>query len=349
MKQKEDTLSPELFARDFRLKENRMDYFVELYKMNLDHQIMPGLVYLYLPELASRYGWNDEQKLWFATINGCTQNPITSMRIFNKYPEIPGAGPKWMAMDEWFNAEWAELQFDSDRLKNKRNTVKALHSYSKLVRVAGSQAALWAGKTYKECWDTANSIFSFGRLSTFSYLEYVFIMGHGAECDDLMFGDLEGSRSHRNGALFLNGLDELVYDKRADNGFNGVYDDMPAMASWLNLKSYEVVSKVVSKIENRKDANYFTLESQYCQFKNGFFKRRYPGVYADMAYERIEWYDALGYKKETEVFKDIRTENLPRWLLVEASPKPLPRAKRAAMFAETGVPFRALHFMMDLV
>lgn len=326
--------------KDYRLKEHRMEYFTALYRMNLERKVMPGLVYLYLPELANRLGWDEEQKLWFATINGCTQNPITSLRIFNKYPEIPSAGPKWMAMDEWFNAEWAELQFDSDRLKNKRNTVKALHSYSKLVRAAGSQVALWAGKSYKECWATANSIFSFGRLSTFSYLEYVLIMGHGAKCDDLMFEDFDGSRSHRNGALFLQGLDNLVYDKRADNTFDGKYEDMKTMCNWLSFKSDEVLATI-----DHPDAGYFTLESQYCQFKNGFFKRRYPGVYADMAQERIEWYDALGFKKDTEVFKDMRTECLPDWLRVECEIKPLARPKRAAMFMDDGIPNRANYFL----
>jgi len=340
MKQLTDTVTADMFSKDYRLKENRMEYFTALYKMNLERGVMPGLVYLYMPKLAEHFGWDEEQKLWFATINGCTQNPITSLRIFNKFPEIPCAGPRWMAMDEWFNAEWAELQFDQDRVKNKRNTVKALHSYSKLVKAAGSQVALWAGKTYQECWAVANSIFSFGRLSTFSYLEYVLIMGHGVKCNDLMFEDFDGSRSHRNGALFLQGLDAMVFDKRAGNGHTGKYDNLPAMAVWLSVKSGEFLETV-----GHPDAGYFTLESQYCQFKNGFFKRRYPGVYADMGLDRIKWHAERGMSEAVVPFREIRAAYLPKWLREECDERPLARAKKASQFAETGFPYRGEYFL----
>ena len=40
---------------DYRLPEHRQDYFTRLYALNLEHGIMPGLVYLYMPALAARY------------------------------------------------------------------------------------------------------------------------------------------------------------------------------------------------------------------------------------------------------------------------------------------------------
>ena len=66
-----------MFDNDYRITENRRKYFDALYKMNLTYGVMPGLVYLYMPELARRYGWDAEQRLWFAFLNGLTQNPIT--------------------------------------------------------------------------------------------------------------------------------------------------------------------------------------------------------------------------------------------------------------------------------
>jgi hypothetical protein len=327
---------------DYRFKEHRAGYFKDLYLMSLQHRVMPGLVYLYMPELAAHYNWDAEQRLWFAVINGCTQNPITSLRIFNKSPEIPRMPADWRALDEWFNAEWATLQFDTDRVKNKRNTLKALHSYSLLASAAGSQVALWSNKTYQECWDTATQIFSFGRLSAFSYLEYVRIMGFGAACTDLMFEDFDGSRSHRNGALFLQGMDHLVFDKRAGNGFDGKYENFTGMCGWLRGKSDQVLGEV-----NHPDAGYFTLESQYCQFKNGFFSRRYPGVYADMAHERIQWYDERDFNRETEPFKAIRAAHLPDWLRADCEVKKTPRANKAKMFAETGRAYRLEHFITE--
>lgn len=326
--------------KDYRLPENRREYFTALYRMNLENGVMPGLVYLYMPELARRYGWDDEQRLWFAAINGCTQHPITSLIIFNRQPEIPETSEEWRAFEDWFNSEWVSLQFDTDRLKNKRNTVKALYSYGQLVRDAGSQTALYAGKTYEEAWAIASAIYSFGRLSTFSYLEYVKIMGAGPACTDLMFDDFSGSRSHRNGALFLEGLDHLVYDKRAGNGFDGKYEDFTKMCTWLNNRADTYLKTI-----DHPDAGYFTYESCLCQFKNGFFGRRYPGVYSDLAWERVQWYDQRGFSSDTEVFKDIRAERLPSWLRIETEKKPLARSARACQFANTGFPHRGEHFL----
>ena len=54
--------------KDYRLPENRKEYFNKLYALNLNHGIMPGLVYLYLPALAEKYGWDHEQKLWLTPL-----------------------------------------------------------------------------------------------------------------------------------------------------------------------------------------------------------------------------------------------------------------------------------------
>jgi hypothetical protein len=328
---------------DYRRPEHRRAYFDALYRMNLQHGVMPGLVYLYMPELARRYDWDAEQRLWFAVINGCTQHPITSLRIFNRQPQIPQSKQEWAELDSWFNAEWANLAFDADRLKNKRNTLRALFSYAELVETAGSQVSLYSGKSYAECWATASSIYGFGRLSTFSYLEYVKIMGLGPDCTDLMFEDFSGSRSHRNGALFLEGLDRLVYDKRAANGFDGKYEHFGKMCGWLVSRADEYLKTV-----SHSDAGYFTYESCLCQFKNGFFGRRYPGVYSDMAWERVRWYDERGLSPETEVFKDIRAQRLPAWLRLECESKSASSMKaRKEQYMLKGFPYRGEHFLSD--
>lgn len=331
--------------KDYRLVENRMEYFKKLYDMNLSYGVMPGLVYLYMPSLAAKYKWDAEQKLWFAFLNGMTQNPITSLVMMEQLPVCPPAGAQLLKFDAWFNEFWDTLQFDTDRVKNKRNTLESIKSYALLVDQAGGQEALYSGKTYSQCWDVASNIFSFGRLSTFSYLEYVYLNGFGPDCDDLMFNDRDGSRSHRNGMLMLMGMDHLVWDKRAENGFDGNYDNFDKMCGWLSdtatmfLRSYKV--NHTSNIY----AGKFTFESQCCAFKNGFFRRRYPGVYADMAWERILWADEHGHREHTAPFKDIRNEYMPDFLRIETEKNPIPRRDRAAMFADTGTPYRAKHFL----
>lgn len=324
---------------DYRLPEHREKYFTELYQMNLEHKVMPGLVYLYLPELAAHYSWDEEQKLWFAFLNGLTQSPITTLRMFNQQPTVP-TDRELLGFALWFNAQWATLHFDADRLKNKRNTLPGISSYLKLVAEFGTQQQLWTG-SYPELWSRAQRIYSMGRLSCFSYLEFVHIMGHGAKCTDLMLTDKEGSRSHRNGLLFLLGRDDLVWDKRANNGCAGKYGNFEQLCAEINAYAEHYLTT-----QPHPDAGNFTFESQCCQFKNGFFGRRYPGVYADMAWDRIKWYDERKLSVLTQVFKDIREEHLPAWLREEVLPA-VKRSDKAQQFILTGTPYNGQHFMEE--
>lgn len=331
---------------DYRKPENRPIYFDKLYAMNLEHGVMPGLVYLYLPKLCARLGLDDEQALWFALLNGLTQNPITTLAIFMELPECPPAGAALTRFTQWFNDNWANLQFDTDRVKNKRNTVAAIKSYAELVDSSGGQPDLWReGVPYGELWARARQVHSLGRLSAFSYLEYVRILGFGSDCDNLMFDDLEGSKSHRNGAFFYHGMDDFVWDKRKVDSHPGKYDNFDKICAWLEQGCGAYLRAFQHEHSHLPHVGRFTLESQFCQFKNGFFKRRYPGVYADMAWERIQWYDERGRSDLTRVFKEIREQHLPDWLRIETQHKPLPRAQRAALFADTGTPYRAEYFL----
>ena len=334
--------------KDYRLKENRHEYFTALYTMTLEHRISPGLVYLYMPALAERLGWDDEQKLWFAFLNGLCQNPITSLVMMEQLPHCPlQDGGLLLAFEQWFNENWALLQFDTDRQKNKRSTVQAIASYAALVENAGEQVSLWADRSYEQCWQLASSIHSFGRLSTFSFLEYVHLNGLGPQCTDLMFNDKEGSRSHRNGMLFLHGYDELVWDKRINNGCTGKYKNFEAMCRQMDNAARVFLFQFQAEHGGLPDIGNFTFESALCQFKNAFFSRRYPGVYSDMALERIEWAEAHGWERQAKVFRQIREEHLPQWLRMECEDKgsALPVKQRAAMFAETGFPFRGEYFL----
>ena len=327
---------------DYRLSENRKTYFDKLYNLNLQTGIMPGLVYLYMPALAQKYGWNNEQKLWFAFLNGMTQNPITSLRMFNQLPECPPAGATLSKFDAWFNLDWERLQFDVDRRYQKRDTLESIKTYAKLVDEHGSQEEMLTEKSYSELWKLVrNSYYSFGRLSSFSYLEYVHLNGFGAECDDLVFGDKDGSKSHRNGMMFLFGYDHMVWDKRADNGFDGSYD-MQKIVPWLNDQAMRYLDEFKTK-HPHKNIGMFTLESNLCTFKNHFFGRRYPGVYADMAWERIEWAESRGV--DCKVFREMREEHLPEWLRWECESKPMTLKEKAAIFPKTGFPFRGEYFL----
>lgn len=331
--------------RDFRISENRMEYFTKLYAMNLSNGVMPGLVYLYMPSLARRFNWDVEQRLWFAFLNGMTQNPITSLILFDQLPVCPPAGAQLTKFEAWFNDSWDVLQFDTDRRYQKKDTVAAIKHYAQLVEEHGSQEKMLTGKTYKQLWDIVSTYVSFGRLSCFSYLEYVYLNGFGADCDDLMFRDKSGSKSHRNGMLLLHGKDDLVWDKRANNGFDGNYTNYDKMCEWLTQQAEVFLGRFKANNTHLIYAGNFTMESNLCTFKNHFYARRYPGVYADMAWERILWADEHGHREHTAPFKDIRKEYLPDWLLCEVTRDDLTIQQRAAIFPDTGKPYRGEHFL----
>jgi len=332
---------------DYRSKEERHFYFDKLYEMNLIHGVMPGLVYLYMPALAERYDWDNEQRLWFCFLNGLTQNPITSLRLMDQLSCVPPHGAKLTRFTNWFNEEWDNLQFDTDRRYQKKDTVEAIKVYAGLVEEHGTQENMLSGKPYAELWKLVRDRYmSFGRLSSFSYLEYVYLNGFGADCDNLLFEDKSGSKSHRNGMLFLLGYDDLVWDKRTNNGFNGEYENFGKMCDWLTDESHNFLNRFKEAHPYVLDANRFTLESNLCTFKNHFFGRRYPGVYADMAWERIEWADSRNLQSFTSVFKNIRSEKLPCWLRDECHVGSRMTIKqKAALFPTTGLPFRGEHFL----
>jgi hypothetical protein len=257
---------------------------------------------------------------------------------------VPPASAALTKFEEWFNAEWDTLQFDTDRRYQKKDTLPAIKAYAKLVEEFGSQEAMLTGKPYEALWDIVrNRYYSFGRLSSFSYLEYVHLNGYGADCDDLLFSDKSGSKSHRNGMLFLIGKDELVWDKRLPNGQDGNYPKFNLMCGFLAAGADKVIDDFKAAHPDVPNAGRFTMESNLCTFKNHFFGRRYPGVYADMAQDRIEWADARGQSVYTDVFKDMRSQLLPEWLRRECSETSFKLA--GAVFPATGSPYRAEHFL----
>ena len=156
---------------------------------------------------------------------------------------------------------WKQLQFDTDRKYQKKDLVYSIKTYAKLVAEHGTQAKMLSSdKSYTELWDLVyNKYYTFGRLSSFSYLEYVYLNGFGQDCDDLLFQDKSGSKSHRNGMLFLLCRDDIVWDKRLPNGFDGSY----------TKDDYDMVKNEASKYleefsSNNPDLNYignFTMES----------------------------------------------------------------------------------------
>ena len=306
-------------ADDLRKPENRRETFLRFYDFHTRWGAHPGGVYFLIPWLRSTLDWDDEETLWFCFINGNTQNPITSL-ILHAAGSTPSTADASVA--EW-RARYASLAFDTDRRYHKKSFDVAVASYVDLLGDR-TQAAFWTDRQaagWDSMWSSATAISTFGRLSAWSYLEYVMIAGYGCDADTLLVGDHAGSRSHRNGLCIVDGLDHL--DWHASNPtFDGVYD--PDVIDHLASVGEDLLVSARARAAGEAhlpDLTRLTLESALCTYKSWHRpNRRYPGVYLDMLRDRIVQADDRHADVDAELWWQARSDCLPVALRLEDRP-----------------------------
>lgn len=126
---------------DFRRPEVRREVFLRFYEWSLRTRSFPGCVYFVLPYLYKTFEWDPESRLWFAFINGNTQNPVTSWIIFRRFPDL--AKLNIADLEKWFNAEFKRLAFDTDRRHQKSDFMDSVRCYQKLTQ--GQQEEFFSG------------------------------------------------------------------------------------------------------------------------------------------------------------------------------------------------------------
>jgi hypothetical protein len=310
---------------DFRLPIYRREVFLRFYEYHLKYRSHPGGVYFAFPWLANHMKMTDEDKLWIAFINGCSQNIVTSYIIFKRFPSLHDLNVE--ELDAWWNENHHKFKagsgWDTDRKYfkiGKTGFPQCVESYKKAVDKYGSQKAMYDEvcntddkyQNFRNAWSFVRDNFlSFGRLSAFSYLEYLRIQGLKLDCDNLFLEDISGSRSHRNGLCKVLGRDDLDWWKN-DVKYSA------QMIDWLKQEG-ELLLKESARIDH-PDVSYFTLESTLCCYKSWHRPdRRYPNVYMDMFYNRIK-YAETEWGNQFQLFWDMRKECLPEHLRLEDNP-----------------------------
>lgn len=312
---------------DFRKPEHRREVFLRFYEFHLKYRAHPGCVYFVMPYLYKTFKWDREARLWFAFLNGNTQNPVTSWIIFKRFPNL--ATLKIADLDKWFNNEFKRLAFDTDRRHQKSDFIDSVKCYQKLTH--GEQEEFFGGfinaedqyQNFRRAWDVVrNHFYSFGRLASFSYLEYLRIVRVNLDCDQLFLEDMSGSKSHRNGLAKVLGRDDLDWHDSNPTGFNGKY--RPEMLAWLNKEAALLLDETRQRVAGKPyayDVSYFTLESTFCTYKSWHRpNRRYPGVYLDMFRDRIKKAEAAWPEEDLGLFWDSRKTYLPAHLRLEDNP-----------------------------
>jgi hypothetical protein len=303
---------------DFRRPEYRREVFLRFYDFHLRHRAHPGAVYYVIPELRRRLGWTDEQAYWFAFINGNTQNPVTSYIIWSKFPDIATLNPRYLR--DFCSNEWKRLDWDTDRRYWKAHFISAVEKYIALLN-GRNQAEFFdqfnrADELYgfDKLWKIVREKFyGFGRLSAWSYIEYLRIIGLGVQPRELFLRDIPGSKSHRNGLCKVLGRDDMDW-REGDSPFT---DEILA---WLEREAMLLLLEAQDRAletAHYRDANFLTLESTLCCYKSWHRpNRRYPNVYNDMLHDRIKRAEA-SWRTNLSVFWDIRRRCLPEYLRLE--------------------------------
>lgn len=318
---------------DFRDIKYRREVFLRFYEFHLTYRSHPGAVYFAMPWLAKHYDMTTEDKLWIAFINGCSQNIVTTWLIWKQFPSPHNLDIA--KLHDWWNDNHSKFKsgsgWDSDRKYfkiGKTGFPQCVESYLKALKPFGSQEAMFNSlantndkyTNFENVWDfVRNNFLSFGRLSTFSYLEYLRIQGVNLDCNSLFLDDINGSKSHRNGLCKVLGRDDLDwYDVKGSHNldFEGY---SPEVLEWLEREGEVLLEDAKARISH-PDVSYFTLESTLCCYKSWHRpNRRYPNVYMDMFFNRIvyaeqEWGDIF------DIFWQMRKECLPQHLRLEDNP-----------------------------
>jgi hypothetical protein len=312
---------------DFRKPEHRREVFLRFYEFHLKYRAHPGCVYFVVPHLYKTFKWEREARLWFAFINGNTQNPVTSWIIFKRFQDF--AKLKTADLEKWFNYEFKRLAFDTDRRHQKSGFMDSVRCYQKLTH--REQEEFFLGfinaedqyENFRWAWDVVrNQFYSFGRLASFSYLEYLRIVRLNLDCDRLFLEDVSGSKSHRNGLAKVLGRDDLDWHDSNPTGFDGKYT--PEMLEWLNTEASLLLDAARQRVIGKPyayDVSYFTLESTLCTYKSWHRpNRRYPGVYLDMFHDRIKQAELKWPEEDFGLFWDARKTYLPAHLRLEDNP-----------------------------
>jgi hypothetical protein len=301
---------------DYRQPEHRREVFQKFYAFHLKYRAHPGAVYYVIPHLRQALKWSTEETLWFSFINGNTQHPVTSYIIHRRFP-TPHTAAKMLG---WFSENYGRLAFDTDRRHHKKNFPQATIGYLKRLR-GRKQEAMWAEAAtggWGKVWAVANSIPSFGRLSAFSYSEYLRIAGLPIECDTLFLDDIPGSKSHRNGLCKVLGLDDLDWHS-SNPSFRGDYSKETLRR--LEQEGRALLREAQQRAKGsdyQRDVSYFTMESALCTYKSWHrVNRRYPNVYNDMFYDRLRKTQSAWPEEDLSPFWEARRRFLPDYLRLE--------------------------------
>lgn len=285
---------------------------MRFYSFHLKHRSHPGMVYSFLPAIAEAFDLDDDGRAWLAWLNGNTQNPAMSLLLLEAAP----THREWEKAVAFWNDNFKLMDFDTDRRHQKGKFGEATEKWS--LEFGYEPALDWiiAGVSgWQGTWKHSNSQPYMGRLSAWSMMEYArILLGNDniPDMGDWLLKDKSGSRSHRNGIAVVAGYDATYWEADTPDTL-GIVEELQEFADSLLWEARRINP-------GHPDVGRLTMESALCTYK-GWHKpnRRYPNVYADMAYDRLLKAEAR-FGKRFGILWDARQRDLPGHLRLEDNP-----------------------------
>lgn len=303
---------------DYRIKENRVEAFINWFGWSLEIEDCDSALYM-TNYFFDRFEYNKEQRLWLTWIYGTTYYWPTAYIVWNEFPDMELVGVE--RLKQWNDENYKRLRYQTDTKWNKGHLPDQFLSYKEWVGGRTQQEAFNSILTedpyrnFELLRETVGGWHKFGRYTTWFYLQTL------KQCCDinldsktLLLEDFSGSRSHRNGLCYALGKDEWVDSKLSNSDLHF----METNAREILLEVQRRFPAVVSK------ADYFAMETCLCSFKKLFRKRegRYLGYYLDRQAEEIKRVEQDNwYGIDWQPMWDARKETLRKEYLTDCISK----------------------------
>ena len=279
-------------GHDYRGLGERREGFLQFYAASVACGDCDPALWL-MNYLNNRYEHNVEEKLWFAWLYH-TYNLPTAWVYKQEFPDEELASVE--RFTQWNDENYTRLRYQTDTKWSKGHLPSMYQSYTEWL---GSQPQQFKFESYGEgspegnfarLWTVVKANwYKFGRYTAFFYLQTLkHTCGINIDCPTLFLNDYSGSKSHRNGLIYITGKEEWLSARLTAEEYN-----------WLEGFGAELLAEAKGRWPAlAQHFDNFSMETALCAYKKLWrVKRgRYVGYYLDRQSEEIQKAEQDGWQ-----------------------------------------------------
>lgn len=330
---------------DYREPEHRLHGFLAYSEAMYDTEELHQQLRLMNWAIDQDQGGDIEAKLWLAFLWGACYNAITPWVMLQRYKAVP------MDEDEftrWYNATFELHRFDTDCRYRKAKMLACVASYRKWL--GGKTQAERFGNLFRlkgnraQALQTvgAESIFTFGRLAIWNWIEALEVVTdgeHGLDVSNFQLADIAGSESNRNGVAYAISRDELVTHHGKKHDGRAIRS---REAGFLEKQAADIFDRLKGDVGQSRHVTRLNAETCFCWYKKMLSRptnSRYLGWDGDRTYDELLYLQQKWPEYSVEPLWRARRAYLPPYLRHEELPQGMPRGPhkgKMRIFYETG-------------